>query len=134
MPTAPTASGYDGGDCCECTCISTVLHTCGEESSSFFSCVDPEAPCVNDDDTTIVSYTDSETEDTSRPSDDDIIFLTSDDSSRTDGDDITVLSSDDVLANGDGTIPCFDYGVSDGTCDEDNNNEACGEFNRCLSL
>ncbi|CAN0328463.1 unnamed protein product [Ectocarpus sp. 6 AP-2014] len=48
--------GYDGGDCCECTCILP------DETSGFgdfagcdagFACIDPEAPCVNDDDITV---------------------------------------------------------------------------------
>lgn len=43
-------SGYDGGDCCECTCVSTVDFTCGSEDHGGFACVDPSAPCVNDDD------------------------------------------------------------------------------------
>ena len=37
--------GYDGGDCCECTC---------EGACEFFACIDPSAPCVDDDDVTIV--------------------------------------------------------------------------------
>ncbi|CAN0077813.1 unnamed protein product, partial [Scytosiphon promiscuus] len=36
---------YDGGDCCSCTCESAE-HTCGPD----YACVDPEAPCVDDDD------------------------------------------------------------------------------------
>lgn len=43
-------SGYDGGDCCECTCVSTDDYTCGDNGG--FSCLDPSAPCVNDDDVT----------------------------------------------------------------------------------
>lgn len=35
---------YDGGDCCECTCVDTVEYTCED-----FHCVDPSAPCVDDD-------------------------------------------------------------------------------------
>ena len=37
---------YDGGDCCECTCDSTIQYGC----DLFFDpvdCVDPGAPCVN---------------------------------------------------------------------------------------
>ena len=41
---------YDGGDCCSCTCEDTPNQTCG--SWSFFSCLDPSAECVNDDDVT----------------------------------------------------------------------------------
>ncbi|CAM9555644.1 unnamed protein product, partial [Hapterophycus canaliculatus] len=39
--------GYDGGDCCACTCESAEF-SCGD-----FACVDPDAPCVDDDDITI---------------------------------------------------------------------------------
>lgn len=35
---------YDGGDCCECTCVDEAF-ICGEEA---YECVDPSAPCVND--------------------------------------------------------------------------------------
>ena len=35
--------GFDGGDCCECTC---------EGSCPSFACIDPSAPCVDDDDVT----------------------------------------------------------------------------------
>ncbi|CAM9473131.1 unnamed protein product [Ectocarpus sp. 8 AP-2014] len=38
--------GYDGGDCCECTCIDEA-YECGIVS---FSCIDPAAACVDDDD------------------------------------------------------------------------------------
>jgi len=40
---------YDGGDCCECTCVTDDDYQgCGNG----FACIDPEAPCVNDDDLT----------------------------------------------------------------------------------
>ncbi|CBJ33705.1 conserved unknown protein [Ectocarpus siliculosus] len=49
--------GYDGGDCCECTCEvptdddwdNDLYVACGEG----FACIDPSAPCVNDDDITV---------------------------------------------------------------------------------
>ncbi|CAN0485268.1 unnamed protein product [Ectocarpus sp. 12 AP-2014] len=43
------ACGYDGGDCCECTCENAHDddYRCME-----FSCIDPNAACVNDDDIT----------------------------------------------------------------------------------
>lgn len=44
-------SGYDSGDCCECTCVSTADHTCGADGG--YLCLDPSAPCVDDDDVTI---------------------------------------------------------------------------------
>ena len=45
--TSTTATGYDGGDCCECTCVDTADHTCGDHG---FSCLDPDALCFDDDD------------------------------------------------------------------------------------
>ncbi|CAM9986910.1 unnamed protein product [Ectocarpus sp. 6 AP-2014] len=41
--------GYDLGDCCSCTCEDAAF-TCG--GSADFACIDPEAPCVDDDDLT----------------------------------------------------------------------------------
>ncbi|CAN0048971.1 unnamed protein product [Ectocarpus fasciculatus] len=40
---------YDGGDCCPCTCQDNT-YDCG---ISAFACIDPDAPCVNDDDYTV---------------------------------------------------------------------------------
>lgn len=37
---------YDGGDCCECTCDDSDGN-CSRYSN--FACIDPEAPCVDDD-------------------------------------------------------------------------------------
>lgn len=45
-----TVSGFDGGDCCECTCVSTPSFTCGDGSHGDFDCIDPDAPCVDEDD------------------------------------------------------------------------------------
>ena len=36
-------SGYDGGDCCECTCVSTSEIACGD--SDGFDCIDPDSSC-----------------------------------------------------------------------------------------
>ncbi|CAM9234491.1 unnamed protein product, partial [Laminaria digitata] len=49
------ACGYDGGDCCECTCVSTDQFTCGDADNGGFACIDPTAPCLdnNDDDVKI---------------------------------------------------------------------------------
>lgn len=47
---ADAATDYDGGDCCQCTCLSTVLFTCGDENNGGFACIDPRAVCVDDDD------------------------------------------------------------------------------------
>ncbi|CAM9881125.1 unnamed protein product, partial [Laminaria digitata] len=34
-----SACWYDGGDCCECTCVDSVSSTCGD-----FDCIDPACP------------------------------------------------------------------------------------------
>lgn len=49
-------AGYDGGDCCECTCVLPENswnddNACSDNSG--FACIDPEAKCVNDDDITV---------------------------------------------------------------------------------
>ncbi|CAM9781863.1 unnamed protein product, partial [Ectocarpus fasciculatus] len=47
--------GYDGGDCCECTCETPSDYEgdwrCSKDGSGF-ACIDPAAPCVEDDDIT----------------------------------------------------------------------------------
>ncbi|CAM9439439.1 unnamed protein product, partial [Ectocarpus sp. 12 AP-2014] len=62
--------GYDGGDCCECTCV--ALPQASPEDDGWddvwdddwgdigyadcggkFACIDPNAACVNDDDITV---------------------------------------------------------------------------------
>ena len=63
----PTGTGYDGGDCCECTCNDTPQFICGDPQFGGFACLDPNAPCVDDDDvtafpddtTTLSEYTDT---------------------------------------------------------------------------
>eukprot|EP00752_Nemacystus_decipiens_P017790 g15950.t1 len=42
---------FDGGDCCSCTCEDTPDYACGDGPG--FQCIDPAAPCVDDDDITI---------------------------------------------------------------------------------
>ena len=48
--------GYDGGDCCRCTCVPPVTssddYACTDDIN-FFACVDPDADCVDDDDITV---------------------------------------------------------------------------------
>ena len=46
---APT-SGCDGGDCCNCTCISTPERICGDLVKNGFACIGPSAPCTEADD------------------------------------------------------------------------------------
>lgn len=45
--TTVYAPGYDGGDCCECTCISTAQYTCGNDLHGGYTCVDPNAACFD---------------------------------------------------------------------------------------
>lgn len=52
------AEDYDGGDCCECTCEADITggddaydYRCGRYSE--FACIDPSAPCVDDDSVTV---------------------------------------------------------------------------------
>lgn len=42
-------SGYDDGDCCACTCVSTEDFTCGDDEHGGYACLDPNAPCDDDD-------------------------------------------------------------------------------------
>ena len=52
---------YDGGDCCSCTCVPQprtddyFYYTTGDDyhGCESFSCIDPDAPCVSDDDITV---------------------------------------------------------------------------------
>lgn len=50
----PPASGYDGGDCCQCTCVDTEEYTCGDHGHGGYACLDPSASCVDDDDITVL--------------------------------------------------------------------------------
>ena len=47
-----STSGYDGGDCCECTCVTTDFFECGEGYHGGYTCIDPGAECVDEDDVT----------------------------------------------------------------------------------
>lgn len=49
-------AGYDGGDCCECTCVSAA-YTCGDSTHGGYACIDPSAACVDDDDATFLPPT-----------------------------------------------------------------------------
>ena len=58
-------SEFDGGDCCECTCEDTMSFTCGDSSNGGFDCIDPNAPCVGeDDDITLLPTSDDDFTDT----------------------------------------------------------------------
>ena len=46
---------YDGGDCCECTCVfehDGFIYP-AEAGCLAFACIDPEASCVDDDSITV---------------------------------------------------------------------------------
>lgn len=47
LPMSFPSPDYDGGDCCECTCVSTTSFTCGEGRR--YRCIDPIASCVDGD-------------------------------------------------------------------------------------
>ena len=50
----PCCLDYDGGDCCQCTCDPTKSDNddaCGRWAG--FACIDPMAPCVDDDSVTV---------------------------------------------------------------------------------
>lgn len=65
-------TGYDGGDCCSCTCVSTETRTCGEYGE--YACLDPSASCVDDDDVTMpVNYEDDPESTTSLECYDDLL-------------------------------------------------------------
>lgn len=46
-------TGYDGGDCCPCTCKLPNYPWDDYYSCKQFACIDPKAQCVDDDDVTI---------------------------------------------------------------------------------
>ncbi|CAN0191986.1 unnamed protein product [Scytosiphon promiscuus] len=99
------ACGYDGGDCCACTCTDNpgTGYQCGEYG---YACIDPDAPCVNDDDATTLDYSESLTSDDSLPSEPitDDSSRSSDDSAEADDDERSVdLPSDDSADSGDGS-------------------------------
>lgn len=52
VPLPVLLTDYDGGDCCECTCVDTLEYRCGSEHHGGYACLDPRAPCVDDDDVT----------------------------------------------------------------------------------
>ena len=92
-------SGFDGGDCCECTCVDTVLYECGDASRGGFDCLDPSVdPSISCD------------------SDDDVWGSYSYEYSYEY--DMSPMASDSG---------CLDSLIRDGNCDSENNSAACGE-------
>ena len=41
---AQQACGFDGGDCCECTCVDGPFDECGDNG---FHCLDPNSGCID---------------------------------------------------------------------------------------
>lgn len=110
-------AGYDGGDCCVCTCQDGPDYECGDLG---FSCIDPDAPCVDDEDgsSTVIIYHDYSSDTTvGRFYDDATVGFIYDD------DTFGLFGEDDDLVGPDGCITSF---ISDNDCDPSNNNEACG--------
>lgn len=91
--------GFDGGDCCACTCVDGPLHSC---SDSTFDCVYPacDEPIPAPDDSTC------------------------DEEQAEDGwcDEV----NDNPTCGYDGGDCCVESGFSDGRCDERSNNDVCG--------
>ncbi|CAN0252631.1 unnamed protein product, partial [Ectocarpus sp. 12 AP-2014] len=57
-PSHPDSAGYDGGDCCECTCEYESPYDWDDDwdynyHCMEFACIDPNAACVSDDDITV---------------------------------------------------------------------------------
>ena len=93
VPFASVPQGYDGGDCCECTCDDESR--CGTErgfGGSGYDCLDPSADCEKEE-----------------------AELDDDDS-----------SGDKEMSD----TGCNEDALGDSVCDEENNNEACGESTR----
>ena len=119
LPISTLVSGYDGGDCCECTCVNTTENSCGVGTS--FACVDPSASssCVVDhggsyDDDTIILL----------PASDDLTRQTPAPTATTTptGENLGATPE----ANSTASLSCVSDSLSDGSCDADNNNEECG--------
>ncbi|CAN0006371.1 unnamed protein product, partial [Ectocarpus fasciculatus] len=128
--------GYDGGDCCECTCVASPADddeaayldddwignwygSCG----SVFACIDPNAACVDDDDITVDIDESCDTDTPNRQCGTwqhywGNFFCIDPEAPCVDDDYFTV----DMIEN------CGrPWDVGNGYCDEENNNELCGK-------
>ncbi|CAM9941869.1 unnamed protein product [Scytosiphon promiscuus] len=117
------ACGYDGGDCCVCTCTDGPVHQCG---GTGYTCIDPDAHCVNDGDgDTSIGLSNNSTR--SSVYDDSTwswAYKYYDDTSLA-----GLYDNDDEDENEDsssGTASCITDFYNDSDCDVTNNNEACG--------
>ncbi|CAN0178900.1 unnamed protein product, partial [Ectocarpus sp. 4 AP-2014] len=145
--------GYDGGDCCECTCVvSTSWST--ESGCTEFACIDPMAPCADDDDITadavescIIEYLGDGICDASNNFE--ICGYDGGDCCECtcgyDSTDVLDESNCSNFACVDPTASCFDESITvdmfencdaellgDGYCQESNNNEICDyDFGDC---
>ncbi|CAM9139733.1 unnamed protein product, partial [Ectocarpus sp. 12 AP-2014] len=147
--------GYDGGDCCECTCQSPYDNDddwhCSPDGYGF-ACIDPDAPCVDDDDITIEIVQNCDTSylrdsHCDQDNNNEICGYDFGDCcectcvSRRDDEEWACSSDGSGFACIDPTAPCVDddditidmveicgyvRGLGDGWCNEENNNEACG--------
>ncbi|CAM9718522.1 unnamed protein product, partial [Ectocarpus sp. 12 AP-2014] len=142
--------GYDGGDCCECTCVSSSddYYDLGCTIGSSFACIDPDAPCVDDDDITVDMV---ENCDVSELGDGWCDQENNKEICGYDGGDCCECTCVDAWSDEgcehsyfaciDPAAPCVDddgitadmmencgytIGYGNGFCDEENNNEACG--------
>lgn len=89
--------GYDGGDCCECTCKDGLDYPCGESGVGFL-CKDPNTGCL------------AGNAPTATPSDTPVAFMNP-----------TMSPTESVYPACDG-ITVY---INDGICDDVNNNAAC---------
>lgn len=97
-------AAFDGGDCCECTCVSSEAYICGEDSTypRGFACLDPGAPCADDDDFDPEDY------------------------------DFTFSDGDDISDSGSPSLCSDDTFSGNGNCDPVNNIDECGT-SRCTN-
>ncbi|CAM9510166.1 unnamed protein product, partial [Ectocarpus sp. 13 AM-2016] len=143
--------GYDGGDCCSCTCLDD-FYECG---SNGFACIDPSAECVDDDDVTVDMVENCDVRNIGDGQCDldnnreechydggDCCSCTCQVPEDDSGDDGSLCSESVVFACIDPDAPCvnddditvdmvdtcggYPVDFGDGWCDDDNNNEECG--------
>ncbi|CAM9132154.1 unnamed protein product [Ectocarpus sp. 13 AM-2016] len=146
------ACGYDGGDCCECTCVAPPTDDDWDDDwygacGGGFACIDPNAACVNDDDITVQKF---ESCDTVSMSNGYCDIDNNNEACAYDGGDCCECTCEDTpnakcgrggnFACIDPEAPCVDddsftvdmiencespWGIGDGYCNHENNNELC---------
>lgn len=130
-------SGYDGGDCCECTCISTTDNGCGVATG--FACFDPSASS-----SCVIEAGEGNTAGITGDDDTERIILLPDDG-RTEQS-LAPTWAPTPTAEGLAATPSGGYStassssscildsLSDGSCNADNNNQECGASRSMLVL